>query len=106
VFHYGWVRPPEAQKVKLAEFERLYRGEGAKVRLLARGFDYDATEKVRRFGGTHPAPMRPFAGAADWPFSPRRRWLRAGHLREDLLDLFEAVTGVRVGEYRNYELVR
>ncbi len=106
MFHYGWARPPEAQKVKLAEFERLYRGDGARDRRLAAGFEYDAREKVRPFRGTHPAPMRPFVEKADWPFEPRPRRLRLGHLREDLLDLFETATGVRIGEYRNYELVR
>jgi hypothetical protein len=106
MFHYGWVRPPEAQKVKLAEFERLYHGDAARARRLAEGFGYDAGEKVRAFTGTHPAPMRAFVARQDWAFTPRPRRLRRGHVREDLLDLFEAATGVRLGEYRNYELVR
>jgi hypothetical protein len=106
MYHYGWVRPPEAQKQKLAEFERLYHGDEARARRLAQGFDYDPGEKVRPFSGTHPAPMRDWVAREDWAFTPHPRRLRAGHLREDLLDLFEAATGVRVGEYRNYELVR
>ncbi len=106
MFHYGWVRPPEAQARKVAEMERLYHGDAARERRLREGFAYDPGEKVRRFEGTHPAPMRPFVEAADWPFTPRPRRLRAAHLREDLLDLVEAATGVRIGEYRNYELVR
>lgn len=106
LFHYGWVRPPQAQRLKLAEFERLYRGDAARDRRLQLGFAYDTGEKVSRFTGTHPAPMRDFVEKADWPFEPRSRWLRLGHLREDLLDLFEAATGVRLGEYRNYELIR
>jgi len=106
MFHYGWVRPPEAQAVKLAEFERLYAGDAARERRLREGFRYDVGEKVRPFAGTHPGPMRPVVEGADWAFEPRRRWLRPSRLREDLLDLFEAATGVRVGEYRNYELVR
>jgi hypothetical protein len=106
VFHYGWVRPPEAQKVRLAEFERLYRGDAARESRLASGFDYDPGEKVRRFQGTHPAPMAEWVTREDWEFNPRPRSLRPGHLREDLLDLFERATGIRVGEYRNYELVR
>jgi hypothetical protein len=105
MFHYGWVRPPEAQKLKLAEFERLYHGDAARARRLAQGFAYDAGEKVRRFDGTHPGPMREWVEREDWPFEPRPRRLRRGHLREDLLDLFEAATGVRIGEYRNYERV-
>jgi hypothetical protein len=106
MFHYGWVRPPEAQREKLAEFERLYHGEAARSRRMAQGFAYDAAEKVRPFAGTHPAPMGEWLAREDWPFEPRPRRLRAGHLREDLLDLFEAATGVRLGEYRNYERVR
>jgi len=105
MFHYGWVRPPEAQRVKIAEMERLYHGEQVREEWLARRFEYDVEEKVRPFQGTHPAPMREFVVGADWPFTPRPRWLRRTHLREDLLDLFEAATGVRIGEYKNYELV-
>ena len=35
MFHYGWVRPPDAQRVKLAEFERLYHGDAAREQRLA-----------------------------------------------------------------------
>jgi hypothetical protein len=106
MFHYGWVRPPDAQRVKLAEFERLYHGDAARERRLAAGFSYDVGEKVRPFRGRHPAPMRDWIAREDWAFEPQPALLRPGHLREDLLDLLEAATGVRVGEYRNYELVR
>jgi hypothetical protein len=106
MFHYGWVRPPGAQAVKLAEFERLYHGDAARERRLAEGFDYDAREKVRAFRGTHPGPMREWVVREDWAFDPRPNRLRRGHLREDLLDLFEEATGLRIGEYKNYELVR
>jgi hypothetical protein len=106
MFHYGWVRPPAAQAVKVAEFERLYHGEAARERRLAEGFDYDAREKVRAFHGTHPEPMREWVAREDWAFDPRPDRLRRGHLREDLLDLFEEATGLRIGEYKNYDLVR
>jgi hypothetical protein len=106
VFHYGWVRPPEQQKEKLAEFERLYRGDEARANRLSEGFSYDVEERVRRFQGTHPAVMAARVASLDWPFEPRQRAFRPGRLREDLLDLVEAGTGWRIGEYRNYELVR
>ncbi len=108
MFHYGWVRPPEAQKQKLAEMERLYHGDAARRRRLEQGFAYDVGEKVEPFTGTHPAAMRDFVAANDWPFDPRPRLLRLDSLemaREDLLDLFERATGIRIGEYRNYELI-
>ena len=106
MFHYGWVRPPGEQQVKIAEFERLYHGDAARERRLSQGFAYDASEKVRVFQGTHPAPMREWVAREDWAFEPRSRRLRRGHLREDLLDLVEAATGMRVGEYKNYRLAR
>lgn len=105
VFHYGWVRPPAVQAEKLAAFERLYGGDEAKHRREQRGFSYDEAERVRAFTGTHPAPMRDWVSRADWPFTPAPRRLRLGNLREDLLDAFESATGVRLGEYKNYELV-
>ena len=106
VFHYGWVRPPEQQRIRAAELARLYDGESARENMLARGFAYDPEEKVRPFDGTHPGPMRERVDRLDWPYQARRRWLRRGHLRVDLLDLFESATGVRIGEYKNFKLVR
>lgn len=106
MYHYGWVRPPEAQRIKIAEMHRLYHGEAVPGGRLAEPFAYDPGEKVSPFTGTHPAPMRPFVEGADWPFVPRSRGLRLSRLREDLLDLFEAATGVRLGEYKNYELLK
>jgi hypothetical protein len=106
IFHYGWARPPSLQGRRLAEFERLYSGDSARSRREALGFDYDPGEKVRAFRGTHPASMRPYVAEADWPFEPALRRLRMTNLREDLLDLFEDATGLRLGEYRNYRLVR
>ena len=106
VFHYGWVRPPAQQTDKMVELARLYHGDEAARRQFAGGFSYDTEEKVRRFEGTHPATMAARIASEDWAFEPRNRRVRPGHLREDLLDLFEAGTGIRIGEYRNFELVR
>lgn len=106
MYHYGWVRPPEAQLAKSADFQRWYHGDEAVKRALEKGFAYDVDEKLRPFTGTHPGPMREVVARADWPFHPRpRRLVRRGHVRHDLLDLFESVTGVRLGEYRNYVLL-
>jgi hypothetical protein len=105
VYHYGWVRPPQDQGLKFAEMQRYYHGAEAAERTRRQGFAYDVGEKVRRFQGTHPGPMREWVERGDWPFEPRPRWLRPGRLRTDLLDLLERATGLRVGEYRNYELL-
>jgi len=107
ICHYGWVRPPQQMLEKTRAFERLYRDDAAVENALVDRVDgaryrYDVDEKVRPFAGTHPAVMRPWVERADWPFEPQRRWLRWGHLREDLLDLVEVASGRRFFEYRNY----
>ncbi len=106
VCHYGWVRPPAEMERRLVEFVRLYQGDEGARRMAEHGFAYDVGEKVRRFEGTHPAAMRAWVEQADWPFEPVPCGLRLRCLREDLLDLFEGATGIRVGEYRNYRLLR
>jgi hypothetical protein len=106
VYHYGWVRPPEDMGRKNVAFTRLYSGDEGARREAAHRFSYDVTEKVRRFEGTHPAPMRERIASSDWAYDPRPRRLRMAHLREDVLDLVEAATGIRIGEYRNYRRLR
>ncbi|HUK66395.1 MAG TPA: hypothetical protein VLV17_06165 [Anaeromyxobacteraceae bacterium] len=106
IFHYGWARPPALQGKRLAEFERLYAGESARERRRRLGFEYDPEVKVRPFTGSHPGPMQSWVEEGDLLFEPRLRRVRMRNLREDLLDLFEEATGVRLGEYRNYELLR
>jgi hypothetical protein len=107
MFHYGWVRPPEEQARKIAEMKRHYGGEDEARRHRAQvtGWHYDPSMRVRAFTGTHPGPMREWVALADWPFEPVRAGLRWGSLRRDLLDGFERLTGIRPGEYRNYELL-
>ncbi|MGC4001403.1 MAG: hypothetical protein QM767_29670 [Anaeromyxobacter sp.] len=103
MYHYGWVRPPEAMGQKAADFHRWYHGDEVVRRAMERQFTYDVEERVRPFTGTHPGPMRDHVAAADWPFTPRpQRLVRRGRIRRDLLDLLERATGVRLGEYRNY----
>ena len=92
----------EAGRVRAA----LPGGRGPAAAARARG----SPTTWRRRSDPSRAPTRrrcaTRVAAEDWVFEPRSRRIRSGHLREDLLDLFEAATGVRIGEYRNYELVR
>ena len=102
MYHYGWVRSPEDMWRKNVAFQRLVH---RRPRRAARG---GAAVRVRHDG--EGAPLRGDASRPDaGPRRARRLALRAptalaafAHLREDLLDLFERATGVRIGEYRNY----
>ncbi len=130
VFHYGWVKPPLVQQEKLRSFRRLWRPDeeiesrienpseapstGGTAGPAARsvregaassgGYDYSTRGRLVPFRGTHPAVMRERIASQDWTFEydPRRARIGAAHR---VLDWIEARTGLRLGEYRNYELV-
>jgi hypothetical protein len=106
VLHYGWCRPPAMQGTKQAELGRWYHGDVLGPSSDSPTFRYDEGARVAPFTGTHPSYIQHWVDAADWSYTPRSRKVRARTLRVDLLDLFEAATRIRVGEYRNYKLLR
>jgi glycosyltransferase involved in cell wall biosynthesis len=106
VYHYGWVRPPDLQQRKQRSFHRYWHtdewisshvGDSEK-------FDYAKGGRLRRFTGTHPAVMKQRITMQDWRFEydPRRA---GGPFKDRVLDWLEEKTGLRPGEYRNYELL-
>ncbi|MGM0564600.1 MAG: hypothetical protein ACQES2_09750 [Pseudomonadota bacterium] len=69
IFHYGWVRPPEAMRKKTVYFARNHRGDEAS-RTMAREasalFDYGPLSRIPRFTGTHPAVMGDAIANMNW----------------------------------------
>jgi glycosyltransferase involved in cell wall biosynthesis len=104
VYHYGWVRHPEAQKQKHQNFHTLYHGADAKSPLDA-FYQYEGREPIKPFLGTHPAVMKSRIAARQWHFEPESVMV-VPSVKERLSAWFEQLTGWRVGEYRNYRLLR
>ncbi|MCS7176767.1 MAG: glycosyltransferase family 2 protein [Candidatus Kapabacteria bacterium] len=109
VYHYGWVRPPKVMLQKLRSFHQLWHDEEWIQQHLPHGeaFDYRSAYRVQRFTGTHPAVMHErIERDREWTqfFDPRR--LAKAPLRVRLSDWLEALTGWRIGEYRNFRLLR
>lgn len=105
IFHYGWVRPPEAQLIKFEEMNRFWHDDDWIARHKPQHFIYHTTDRLRRYEGTHPAVMAErIAKPLGWDFSyqPHMAKLTA---RERLLHWIEARTGWRPGEFRNYRLI-
>lgn len=108
VYHYGWVRSPQAQMAKLRAFYRLYHSDEEIVRIFGerRLFDYRSAYEVRRFSGSHPRRMTPWIERSkSWSdrFDPsllpsKPLWMR-------ISDWFEERTKIRIGEFRNFTLV-
>lgn len=106
IYHYGWVKPPDAQQRKQRHFHRWWHPDAVAQQRAgdAAVYTYDGTEPLERFEGTHPAVMLPRIQAINWHFDAdptRVRW----SWKDRLSRWIEQRTGWRPGEYRNYYLL-
>ena len=107
MFHYGWARPAKAIKEKLEISKTIYPWGGNRFdKEQARGF-LEWIPLLKPFTGTHPAAAR--AWIAERAHDPERvigpMRLKPEHVRFYISDWIERLTGARVFEFRNYELV-
>lgn len=107
IYHYGWVRNPQVLQRKISRFNTYYRGpdpEGSQEK-TEQEFSYSNLTRLKRFEGTHPRVMQQRILSRNWDFAPEQWKLRAS-IRQTCLDWVEKRSGIRIGEYRNYTLIR
>ena len=107
MFHYGWARPAHAIKEKLEISKTIYPWSAERSeKEQARGF-LEWTPLLRHFTGEHPTAAREWI--AKRSHDPARvigpAHFKLEHLRFYLSDWVERLTGARVFEFRNYEIV-
>ena len=122
IFHYGWVRPPRVMQNKIKAFSTNHRGRESVAKREAahhfdRIFDYGNLSKRTAYKGSHPAAMKSWMAAFDWKEQLRftgpvqsQNLFRAKHDRPK----YRVITwieknllgGRRLGEFRNYILVK
>ena len=107
VYHYGWVRHPKYQMAKLVEANKLWHSdeEVAGKFKAEEVFDYSTVDSVKTFEGTHPEVMQARIDAINWKFD-RDPSVKTFSIKVKLLYAIEKYTGWRVGEYKNYKLLR
>ncbi len=105
IHHYGWVKHPEAQQRKQQTFNRLWHSDETVQSMVGEKttYDYDGSEPLECYTGTHPAVMLPRIQAMNWQFrtNPARVSLS---WKDRVSGWLERKTGWRPGEYRNYVL--
>ncbi|MFN4256678.1 MAG: glycosyltransferase family 2 protein [Saprospiraceae bacterium] len=106
VHHYGWVKNPAAQQQKQLNFNRLWHSDEAVLQMVGQTdtYQYDGSEPLERFVGSHPAVMQPRIAAMNWRFETdptQIRWTWKDRASRFLENNF----GWRPGEYRNFRLV-
>jgi glycosyltransferase involved in cell wall biosynthesis len=103
--HYGWVKPPEFQQAKQEYFHKLWHNDEWVEKKVpkAEAFDYSSIDSLAKFTGTHPAVIQPRINLQNWQFTfdPTQKKLP---FKSRLLHGIEALTGWRIGEYRNYKV--
>ena len=106
IYHYGWVKHPAAQQRKQLNFNRLWHSD-EKARAMVgdeAAYDYDGSEPLERFRGSHPAVMHARIDAMNWHFAGDPTQARRS-LKDRLSNWVEKKTGWRPGEYKNYTLL-
>ena len=112
IFHYGWVRSPDAMKKKTFFMDQLYHGdpssEAAKEEIPHTGdnYRYKRFWGLRRFQETHPHVMSERIKNKGWKWDFENspfvlNWKDSGKVRSDL---FERFTGIRPFEYKSYRM--
>jgi hypothetical protein len=103
MFHYGWARPAQALREKRDLGRTMYPWRNADVNLPLLAW----MPGLEPFRGTHPVVARAWIDARrvdpDRVIAPRTfRWR---FVRYYISTVIERITGVRVFEFRNYEIV-
>ena len=106
IYHYGWVKPPEAQQAKQQTFHKLWHTDEWMKQNIPQidKFDYSVVDSLAGFTGTHPKIMQDRIEKMNWKFSfdPTQKKLS---LKIKLLMFVEKKFGWRIGEYKNYKII-
>ena len=107
IFHYGWVKHPKHQQIKQKQFHRLWHDDSKLEKMVTNKeeFDYSTIDSLQKFQETHPQLMKERIKAQNWKFDvdPSRKNFT---LKTWFLYYFEKITGIRIGEYKNYKLIK
>jgi len=108
MYHYGWVREPEALQGKEAAKIRYYKDDTWIQHFFRKGNKYDyegMREPLKKFTGTHPQVMKERIARKNWNFQPDLA-LKYHNAKDMLKRLVGSATGWYPGEYKNYKIIR
>ncbi len=106
VYHYGWVKHPKVMQEKIKSFNKLWHDDEWVDKNIPEisEFDYTQIDSLEKFTETHPKVMANRIAKYNWSFSPPED--RKQKIKYRLLRYIEKKTGLRIGEYRNFKLIR
>jgi hypothetical protein len=108
IYHYGWVREPEALQGKEKSKIRYYKNDSWIQSFFSKSEKYEyegMREPLKRFEETHPAVMSERISRKNWPFQPDLS-LKYHNAKDGLKRIVGNATGWYPGEYKNYKIIR
>lgn len=107
VFHYGYARPPKVMKKKDSFFHQLWHNdEWLKKNVSEKeNYEFEKIDRLEKFTGSHPTIMMPLVNAQDWKFEFNKK-LSNEKTKDKFLRFIENISGIRIGEYKNYILLK
>jgi len=107
IHHYGWVKTPASQQAKQQSFHKMWHNDNwVKENVSsANEYDYSNIDSLKLFEGTHPLVMLDRIKSKKWKFEydPTKKNLS---FKNKMLQLVGKIIGYRVGEYKNYILLK
>jgi len=105
--HYGWVKHPKFQQAKQQNFNKLWHSDNWVDNHVSKveEFDYSEIDSLSIFEGSHPRVMQDRVRKVNWKFSfdPTQKRLS---FKNKLLQRIENISGWRIGEYKNYRILK
>ncbi len=107
IHHYGWVKHPEIQQLKQQDFNKLWHSDHWVKENVADvdTFDYGVVDQLSHYAAAHPQVMQDRIARTNWHFAFDPT-IRRIPLRYRCLTFVEDWTGLRIGEYKNYRLIK
>jgi hypothetical protein len=107
VYHYGWVKQPDAMQRKQEDFNKLWHNDEWVKRNVAKAesFDYSNIDALSRFNGTHPNVMIERINTKNWNFDYDLSF-NTYRLKDKLKLFFERKLKWNLGQYQNYNKVK
>jgi hypothetical protein len=109
IYHYGWVKPPQGLGNKVRNFNKFYHEPEWVAQHMPETymFDYGNADNLITFTDTHPAVMQKRIAATNWKLDINLKAIQERlPFRRVFLQKIEDLTGWRIGEYKNYHLLK
>jgi len=111
IYHYGWVRHPRVMAEKKRYHDSLHHGNGWERRYNEEEFDYYKhidPKMLRRYDGSHPKVMekRIKKWQTKFDISESTHRLTFKDMRNRISDFIARKTGWKIGEYKNFVLLK